>query len=191
MPPQPVNVKEVMKGAEAKMAHAIDALDSHYNTLRTGRASASLLDKVMVDNYGTIAPLKSVAAISTPDARTILVTPWDKGTVPAIEKALQLADLGMNPVSDGKAIRLVIPALTEERRKDLVKKAHGMTEDARVAIRNIRKNIKEEFEKAKKNKVMTDDELRDANELIQKATDKWVKAADEHLKKKEKEIMDM
>lgn len=186
------SLKEDFKTAETKMKHAIDALESHFKTIRTGRASASLVDKVMVDMYGTMSPLSSVAAVSTPDARNIIITPWDKNALAAVEKGILIADIGIHPQNDGKAIRLTIPPLTEDRRKELVKKAHGMAEDARVAIRNVRKHVKEHFEKLKKDKkVLTEDQLRDANEELQKLTDKWIKGVDEHMKKKEKEIMEV
>jgi ribosome recycling factor len=185
------SLKDTFKQVETKMAHAIDALESHFNTLRTGRASTALLDKVTVEMYGVTSALNAVAAISTPDARSILITPWDKNALQPIEKALMVADLGVHPQNDGKAIRLTIPPLTEERRKELGKKAHGMAEDARVAIRNVRKHTKEHFDKMKKGKELTEDQLRDANDELQKVTDKWIKVVDEHLKKKEKEIMEV
>jgi ribosome recycling factor len=186
------SLKDDFKSAETKMTHAVDALEGHFKTLRTGRASAALVDKVVVEMYGTSSPLNSVAAVSTPDSRNVVITPWDKNALAAIEKGVMLADIGIHPQNDGKVIRLTIPPLTEDRRKELVKKAHAMAEDARVAVRNVRKHTKEHFEKLKKDKkVLTEDQLHGANEELQKLTDKWIKNVDEHMKKKEKEIMEV
>ncbi len=182
---------EVFKTAETKMKHAIEALDHHFNTLRTGRASTALLDDVTVDAYGQQMPLNQVASVNTPDARTIAITPWDKNQLGAIERSIQASDLGLNPMNDGKMIRLSIPSLTEERRKDLVKRAHHMSEEARIAIRNVRKHQKEAIEKMKKNKELTEDEAHAAIDDLQKITDKWVAKVDEHLEGKEKEIMEV
>lgn len=181
----------VFKTARTKMKHAIDALEHHFNTLRTGRASTSLLDDVEVDAYGRTMPLKQVASISTPDAKTITVTPWDKSQLAIVEKAILVADLGLNPQNDGKMIRLIIPPLTEERRKELVKKAHHMAEEARVAIRNVRRHQKDEIEKLRKGKELSDDLAHDALDELQSITDKWTKEVDEVLAVKEKEIMEV
>lgn len=185
------DTQELFKTSETKMVHAIDALEHHFNTLRTGRASTALLDDVRVDAYGQQMTIAQVATIGTPDARTISVTPWDKSQLSAIEKAIQAANLGLNPQNDGKMLRLFIPPLTEERRKELVKKAHHMAEEGRVAIRNVRKHAKETIDKMKKDKKLTDDLAHDATEQLQKITDKWIAKVDEHLKKKEKEIMEV
>lgn len=184
-----MSVDEIFKNAERKMAHAIEALDHHFNTLRTGRASAALLDDVKVEAYGTDTPLNQVASVSTPDARTITVQPWDKNQLNAIEKALLVANLGMTPHNDGTLIRLNVPPLTEERRKELAKKAHGMAEEGRVAIRNVRKHSKDEIDKLKKSKELSEDLAHDATDKLQKLTDKWIKKVDEVLAKKEKDIM--
>ena len=191
MPTLDPQLKDLFKQSETKMQHAVDALDQHYNTLRTGRASVALLDKVKVESYGSEVPLQQVASVSTPDARTLVVTPWDKNLMTAIEKAIQIANLGMNPQNDGRQLRLIIPPLTEERRKELAKKAHQMTEDGRVAIRNVRKHVKEQIDKMKKDKKLTEDAARDATDELQKLTDRYVAKCDEHLKKKEKEIMEV
>ncbi len=183
--------KELFKTAESKMHHAIEAMEHHFNTLRTGRASTALLDDIRVDSYGQEVPVNQVANIATPDARTIVITPWDKNQLGAIEKALLTSDLGLNPQNDGKLLRLSIPPLTEERRKELVKIAHQMAEDARVAIRNVRKHTKDGIDKLKKDISLSDDLAHDAQDELQKITDKWVKKVDQVLEKKEKEIMEI
>lgn len=181
----------VFKTAESKMKAAIDAMEKHFNTLRTGRASTALLDDVRVEAYGQEMALNAVATVSTPDARTIAVQPWDGSQLTAIERAIQASDLGLNPMNDGKLIRLAIPPLTEERRKELVKKSHHMAEEARIAIRNIRRHAKDEIEKMRKAKELSDDLAHDANEDLQKITDKWTKEVEDHLAHKEKEIMEV
>lgn len=189
--PAVFDIKGELKTAETKMVHAIEALDKHLQTIRTGRASASLLDRIRVEVYGQSSAISAVASVTTPDARNILITPWDKSQLSPIEKAIQTSDIGINPINDGKSLRLTLPPLTEERRKDLTKKAHGLAEDSRVAIRNVRKHSKEAFEKAKKGKQITEDETRDAETNLQKLTDKHIAKVDEVLKKKEKEIMEI
>lgn len=187
----PVDIKAEFKTAEQKMNGAIEALAHHFDTLRTGRASAALLNDVRVDNYGQPVPLTQVATVSTPDARSILIAPWNKAQLHTIEKAIQAANLGLQPQNDGQHIRLIIPPLTEERRKELAKKAHAMAEDARVAIRNVRVHVKQHLDKAKKNKEMPDDEVHKQTEALQKLTDKFIAKVDEQLKKKEKDIMEV
>lgn len=184
-------VQSIFKTAEHKMGQAIEALEHHFNTLRTGRASIALLDDIRVDAYGQITPLNQVASVNTPDARTIAITPWDKNQLASIERAIQQSDLGLNPQNDGKMIRLSIPPLTEERRKELVKKAHGMAEEGRIAIRNVRKHCKDDIEKLKKDKGLSEDLTHDAISDLQKITDKWILKVDEVLKKKEEEIMEV
>ena len=187
----PDAVQEELKTAEHKMQSAIDALDHHFNTLRTGRASTALLEDVKVDAYGQQMPLNQVASVSTPDAKTIMVAPWDKSQLATIERALLASDLGLTPMNDGTAIRLNIPPLTEERRKELVKRAHHMAEDSRVAIRNVRRHSKEHLEKMNKNKDLSDDQTHDALDDLQKLTDKWIAKVDQHLQHKEKELMEV
>lgn len=184
-----MSVDEIFNSSERKMAHAIEALEHHFNTLRTGRASAALLDDIRVDAYGSPVPLNQVASVNTPDARSITVQPWDKNQLGPIEKAILAANIGITPHNDGTLIRLNIPPLTEDRRKELAKKAHAMAEEARVAIRNVRKHSKEEIEKLKKAKTLTEDLAHDATDKLQKITDKWIKKVDESLAKKEKDIM--
>lgn len=183
--------QEIFKQAEGKMNSSIQALDHHFNTLRTGRASTALLDDIRVEAYGQEMPLNNVANVSTPDARTIVVQPWDAGQLAAIERAIMVSDLGINPNNDGKLIRLSIPPLTEERRRELVKKAAHMAEEARIAIRNVRRHSKDDIEKLRKDKELSDDQAHDANDELQKITDKWIKKVDEHLARKEKEIMEV
>ncbi len=184
-------LKKIFKATEYKMSHAIDALEHHFNTLRTGRASTALLDDVEVEAYGQTMPLKQVATISTPDAKTITVTPWDKNQLSMIEKALLMADLGLNPQNDGKMLRLIIPPLTEERRKELAKKAHHMAEEGRIAIRNVRRHQKDEIEKLRKAKELSDDEAHAALDDLQKITDKWIAEVEKVMKHKEEEIMEV
>ena len=187
----PVDIKGEFKTAEQKMTSAVEALNHHFDTLRTGRASTALLNDVRVDNYGQPVPIAQVATVSTPDARSVLVTPWNKAQLGAIEKAIQAANIGLQPQNDGQHVRLIIPPLTEERRKELGKKAHAMAEDARIAIRNVRLHVKQHLDKAKKNKEAAEDEIHKHNEALQKQTDKWIAKVDEVLKKKEKEIMEV
>jgi len=184
-------VKKEMAAAESKMGTAIESLAHHFNTLRTGRASTALLDDVRVEAYGQFSPLNQIATINTPDARSISIQPWDRNQLALIERAILASDLGLTPMNDGTRILLNIPTLTEERRKELVKKSHAMAEDARVAIRNVRRHVKDHMEKANKNKEMTDDEKSVVLEDLQKMTDKHIGKVDEAGKKKEKEIMEV
>lgn len=188
------DLNATFKQAEDKMAGALRDLEHDFGTLRTGRAHPSLLDAVKVEVYGTLTPLKQLAAVTAPDSHTIMVSPWDKSSTKAIEQALVAANLGMTPLNDGSVIRLPIPALTEERRKELVKKAHAMTEAHRVSIRNVRHKVKEEIDKqskkvAKDKATLTEDEHTRALERLQKLTDSSIKKLDDALAKKEKEIM--
>jgi ribosome recycling factor len=186
-----MSIDTTIKTAETKMQAAITAVEHHFNTLRTGRASTALLDDIRVEVYGQEMPIAQIANISTPDARSITIQPWDASTLGKIEKAIQTSDLGINPQNDGKIVRLVLPPLTEERRKELVKKAHHMAEEGRIAIRNVRRHAKEELDKMKKNKEISEDQAHDATDRLQKVTDKWIKKVDEVLAKKEKEIMEV
>jgi len=181
----------IYKDSEEKMKKALQQLDHEFGSLRTGRASMHLLDDINVQAYGTAQPLKAVASLSTPDAHTILITPWDKNQVDAIEKAILASNIGLTPNNDGSVIRLNVPPLTEERRMELVKLAHKMAEDARVAIRNIRRGAKDAFKKLNKDKKVSDDEQSVALDEIQERTDKHIKKIDEHLAAKEKDIMEI
>ncbi len=184
-------IPEVKKKTEEKMKSVIEALKHEFSTIRTGRASLSLLDDVRVDYYGTPSPVNQVATLSLPDARTINIQPWEPKTLGAIEKAVQKSDLGINPINDGKMIRLVMPQLTEERRRELVKKAKKMAEDAKVSARNIRRESNESLKKAEKEKNITEDELLKGEQDVQRVTDEFIKRIDEALAHKEKEIMEV
>jgi ribosome recycling factor len=184
-------LKEIYTNAEHKMDVAIEHLVHTFGTLRTGRASTALVEEVEVEAYGAKQQLKAVATIGTPDARTIMIQPWDRSLVHAVEKALQIANLGMNPSSDGNAIRLLVPSLTEERRKDIVKEAHKHAEEARVAVRNVRRHAIDEAKKLEKDKSISEDDLKKAEKHIQEITDGHVKRIDEKLKQKEGEIMEV
>lgn len=173
---------------ESKMKKAIEATQQSFNSLRTGRANAAILDRVTVDYYGIETPLKSLANISTPDASTITIQPYDKGSIETIEKAISMSDVGLTPNNDGEIIRLNIPSLTSERRQELVKIAGKYAEEGRVSIRNIRRDAMEEVRKAEKNHELSEDEAHDVQDKIQKLTDKYVNKVDEMLKAKEEDI---
>jgi len=178
-----------LKEFEKRMQGAIDALKKEFAGLRTGRASVSLLDPVVVEAYGQRMPLNQCGTVSAPEPRLLSVQVWDKGLVVAVQKAIREAGLGLNPAADGTLVRVPIPELNEERRKELTKVAHKYAEHARVAVRNVRRDVMEELKKAEKDKSISQDEHRRLNEEVQKMTDKFVKAADETLAHKEKEIM--
>ena len=180
-----------MKLAEIKdhMEKSIEATQRSFNTIRTGRANASLLDRITVDYYGTETPLKSLANVSTPDASTITIQPYDKGSMAQIEKAISLSDIGLTPNNDGQVIRLNIPQLTSDRRKELVKIASKLAEEGKVAIRNIRRDGIDAIRKQEKNHDIHEDEARDLQDQIQKATDKSISKIDELLAGKEKDIL--
>lgn len=180
-----------MKLAEIKdhMEKSIEATQRSFNTIRTGRANSSLLDRITVDYYGTETPLKSLANISTPDASTITIQPYDKGSMAQIEKAISLSDIGLTPNNDGQIIRLNIPQLNSDRRKELVKIAGKLSEEGKVAIRNIRRDGIDAIRKQEKNHDIPEDEARDLQEQIQKATDKSISKIDELLAAKEKDIL--
>lgn len=173
---------------DQKMRKAIEATANNFNTIRTGRASISLLDRISVEYYGTPTPLKSLATINTPDASTIFIQPFDRTSLKGIEKAIMESDLGLPPNNDGKAIRLNIPPLTAERRKDLVKMLTKLAEEGRVAIRNIRRDAIDELRKQEKDASLPEDESRDLQEEIQKLTDKAIQQVEKLLESKEKEV---
>lgn len=174
----------------SRMEKTITALKDEFKALRTGRASASIFDKVRVDYYGTPTPLNQVSTISVPEARSIIIQPFDKSLIGEIEKAIQKADLGLNPSNDGKVIRISIPPLTAERRKELVKQAKATAENSRVAIRNIRRDGNDDLKKQQKDGSITEDELKTAETDLQKSTDKFVQEINKILEDKEKEIME-
>ena len=171
------------------MKKAMEALRRDLSTIRTGRASPALLDRVHVEYYGTDTPLNQVAGVSAPEARMLMIQPWDRGTIPAIEKAIQKSDLGLTPSNDGQVIRVPIPALTEERRKELVKVAKHYVEEGRVAVRMGRRDANEALKKALKDGKITEDDERKALDKIQKLTDQKIKDLDEILSSKETEIL--
>ncbi|MFP4133930.1 MAG: ribosome recycling factor [Halothece sp.] len=173
---------------ESKMKKTIEATQQSFNSLRTGRANSAVLDRVTVEYYGMETPLKSLANISTPDATTILVQPYDKGSLEQIEKAISMSDVGLTPNNDGEVVRLNIPPLTSERRQELVKIAGKYAEEGRVSIRNIRRDAIEEVRKKEKNNELSEDESHDIQDKIQKLTDKYVSKVDELLKAKEEDI---
>jgi ribosome recycling factor len=182
--------QSVKKNAEDRMDKAIGALKRDLSTLRAGRATPSLLDKVQVEYYGAMTPVNQLANLSVPDSRTLLIQPWDKSSMGAIEKAIMKSDLGLTPSNDGTVIRIVIPALTEERRTDLVKTTKKYGEEAKVAIRNIRRDANDEIKKLEKSGV-SEDESRRHQEDIQKFTDKFIAEVEKVLAAKEKEIMEV
>ncbi|QDZ39149.1 ribosome recycling factor [Euhalothece natronophila Z-M001] len=177
-----------LSDVESKMKKTIEATQQSFNSLRTGRANSAVLDRVTVEYYGMETPLKSLANISTPDATTILVQPYDKGSLEQIEKAISMSDVGLTPNNDGEVVRLNIPPLTSERRQELVKLASKYAEEGRVSIRNIRRDAIEEVRKKEKNNDLSEDESRDIQDKIQKLTDKYVSKVDELLKAKEEDI---
>lgn len=172
-----------------RMDRAIEVLKENLATLRAGRATPALVQKVEVEYYGSIVPLNQIATITIPEARTILIQPWDKSAIGAIEKAILKSDLGLTPTNDGQNIRLNIPQLTEERRKELIKLVHKMGEEAKVAVRNIRREINDKIKKKEKEKEITEDEAKRDLEEIQKITNQHIEEIDALLKAKEKEIM--
>jgi ribosome recycling factor len=184
-------MQTVLKDLEARMSTALEALTREFATVRTGRASTALLDAIRVEYYGTSTPVNQVASVSTPDARTLVVQPWEASQLGAIEKAIMKSDLGIQPVNDGKIIRLTMPTPTEERRKQLVKTVAKMAEDARVAVRNARREANEKLKAATKDKKapLSEDEERRAHDQVQKTTDRFIARVDELLKKKEQEIL--
>lgn len=179
----------VIDDGKKRMAGALSSLAKELSRLRTGRASVSLIEPLLADYYGNPTPVGQIASLSTPDARTITIQPWDKAAFGAVEKAILKSDLGLNPVNDGKLIRISIPPLTEERRKELVKVAKKFTEDAKVAVRNVRRDLNEDLKKLQKDKDITEDEQRKLEAEVQKLTDDSIKKCDETFSAKEKEIL--
>lgn len=181
---------EFIKDAEDRMLKAVDALKREYTTIRAGRANPGILERVTVEYYGTPTPINQLANISVPEPRMLVVQPWDKSSLPLIEKAILKSDLGLNPSSDGTVIRLIIPQLTAERRADIVKTVKKKAEDARVAVRNVRRDINDGIKKLEKDGV-SEDEIKRAQEEVQKMTDKYIKEIDRIMDTKEKEIIEV
>ena len=182
-------MQDLLKDVESKMTAAIDSLTRELSSVRTGRASAALLDTVRVDYYGTPTPVNQMASVSVPDARTLLIQPWEATQLQAIEKAIIKSDLGLNPANDGKLIRLTMPTLTEERRKQLAKTVHKIAEEGRIAVRNVRREANDRLKAMAKDKKVSEDDERRGHDQIQKTTDRFVAKVDELLKKKEQEIL--
>lgn len=183
--------KTVLKQAEDKMNKSVEAFSRELSTIRAGRANPSLLDKVQVEYYGAITPLNQLATISVPEGRLLQVTPFDKTSIQNIEKGIQRADLGLSPNSDGNVIRITIPALTDERRKELIKIIGRYAEEAKVAVRNIRRDSNEELKKLQKDGDLTEDDLKRTQEEVQKLTDNTIKTIDEYSKNKEAEVKEV
>jgi len=182
-------MQDLLKDIDGRMTAAIESVSREFGSVRTGRASAALLDTVRVDYYGTLTPVNQVASIAVPDARTLLIQPWEATQLSAIEKAIIKSDLGLNPANDGKLIRLTLPTLTEERRKQLAKTVHKIAEEGRVVIRNIRREANDKLKGMAKDKKVSEDDERRGHDQIQKTTDRFVSKVDELLKKKEQEIL--
>ena len=182
---------EVINSSEDKLKKSLEALKKDYGTLRAGRATPSLLDKVMVDYYGTPTPVNQMANVTIPEPRIIMIKPYDKGSLKEIEKAIQKSDLGLTPNSDGVAIRLTIPQPTQERRKELVKVVNKKAEECKVAMRNIRRDANEAIKKLEKDKKITEDDRKEAQDKVQKLLDKYIKLVDSTKATKEKEVMEV
>ncbi|OUR59676.1 ribosome recycling factor [Colwellia sp. 39_35_sub15_T18] len=184
-------INEIKKDAQERMVKSIDSLKSSLNKVRTGRAHASLLDNISVDYYGMETPLSQVGNISVPDARNLSITVFDKGMIAAVEKAIMKSDLGLNPQSNGTLIRIPLPPLTEERRKNLVKVVRGEAEGGKIAIRNIRRDANSDIKSLQKEKEISEDEQHQAEDEIQKVTDTFIKQVDDLLAKKETDLMEI
>jgi ribosome recycling factor len=184
-------MKDVLKITEEKMQKSVNVLDGDYKAIRAGRANPGVLDKISVDYYGTETPINQVAAVSVSEARVLVIQPWDASMLKALEKAIQTSDLGINPTNDGKVIRITFPQLTEERRREIVKQVHKLAEDAKIAIRSIRRDAIEKFKAMKKNSEITEDDLKDCEKKVQNLTDKYCDEVDSLSKAKEKEIMEI
>jgi ribosome recycling factor len=176
---------------ESKMKKTVEVLHAQFTSVRAGRANASVLDHVRVDYYGAPTPLSQIASISTPDPRSLVVQPWDASSLRAIEKAIQTSDLGINPTNDGRVIRLLFPQLTEERRKELVRQVSKYAEEAKVAIRNVRRDAMEIFKAQKKKSEITEDDLKDIEKDMQRITDDYIREVEKVAEKKEKELYEI
>ncbi len=184
-------IKEIIADCDLRMKRSVEVLRQELTRIRTGKASVGLIEPIRAEAYGAEMPLSQMANISTPDARTILIQPWDKSTLGAIEKAIQKSDLGINPNNDGQQIRLVLPPLTEDRRKELVKLVKKYVEDAKTAVRNVRRDANEHIKKVEKTHDISEDQSRGAQDDVQKLTDKHIKEMDHLFELKEKEVMEI
>ena len=185
------DLKDLLKDAETRMVGAVHALEQDLATIRTGRASPALVERLMVDYYETPTPLIQLATITVPEPRSLMIKPFDPSSLKLIEKAIQASELGLNPNTDGKVIHLNLPPLTEERRRDLVKHVHTRIEEARVAIRNIRRDAHNDMREYEKEKLISEDDLKRGEEQLQKLTDRFVEDVNKHGQTKEKEIMEV
>lgn len=181
----------ILKDAESRMKKSVAAMEEEFAGLRTGRASAAMFDKIRVQYYGNPTPINQVASISVPESRLVVIQPWDKGALADIEKAIHSSELSLNPSNDGKVIRISIPPLTEERRKEIVKMAKNIAEQSRVAVRNIRRDANEELKKSEKESEISEDDLKRGEENIQKLTDQYVEQINTLLSAKETEILEI
>lgn len=184
-------MKELLKNTEEKMNKTVAVLERDYKAVRAGRANVSVLDRITVDYYGVPTPIQQMAAVSVPEPRTLLIQPWDAGTLKEIEKAILISDIGINPQNDGKVIRLSFPPLTEERRREIVKDVKKSAEESKVAVRNTRRDALEKLKGLKKTNEITEDDVADGEKKIQNLTDRFCKEIDELAALKEKEIMEI
>ena len=184
-------MKEVLQKCESKMNKSVDVLKGEFAAVRAGRANPAVLDKVLVDYYGTPTPINQMAAVSVSEARVLVIQPWDKSTLKSIEKAIQASDIGINPSNDGSVLRLAFPQLTEERRKELVKEIKKMGEDSKVGIRNIRRDGMEKMKALKKDNTITEDDQKNGEKKMQELTDKFIKNIDMLVAEKEKEVLSL
>lgn len=182
-------IDELLGEAESKMDQAVDHVQGEFSTVRTGRANPGILHRVMVDYYGTSTPLQQLASFSVPEARLLVVQPYDKGSIGAVEKAIQASELGLNPANDGNVIRLAFPPLTEERRKELIKLVRHMAEDGRIAVRNVRRHTKDDIESLEGD--VSEDDIRRAEDSLQEITDRHTARIDELLEHKEQELLEV
>ncbi|MBT2773491.1 ribosome recycling factor [Halomonas sp. ISL-60] len=182
-------INDIKKDADSRMNKSVEALHSNFNKIRTGRAHPSILDAVTVDYYGSQVPLSQVASVNVEDARTLTIAPWEQGMVQKIEKAIMTSDLGLNPASAGNVIRVPMPMLTEETRKGYIKQARSEAENARVAVRNVRRDANGDFKSLLKDKEITEDDQREGEDAIQKLTDKYIAEIDKALTAKEQDLM--
>jgi len=186
-----MTAKELLDDAKHRMSKSVDTFVSELSKIRTGRATPTLLDTIKLDYYGQQVPINQAATVSAPEPRLLVIQPWEKKILPEIEKAIQKADLGLNPSNDGTMIRIPIPQLSEERRKDLVKLVHKFSEEGRVAIRNVRRDVNEHLKRLEKNHEISEDQLHDELDAVQKLTDEKIKEIDDIMESKEKEVMEV
>ncbi|MBL0388945.1 ribosome recycling factor [Tumebacillus sp. ITR2] len=184
-----MSIQDIMKSLDERMEKALSNVKREFSTIRAGRANASMLDRVQVDYYGSMMPINQLANVTVPEPRQLVITPWDKGSLAAIDKAITKSDLGITPSNDGNVIRLTIPQLTEQRRKDLAKQVKGLAEDGRVAVRNIRRDVNDSLKKLEKE--VSEDEIRREQDKVQAVTDKTIAEIDKLLSAKEAEIMEV